>query len=516
MTSLKSEPAYAGPLDAGVVRTSMGLMRGMVAADYRLFQGIPYAAPPVGPLRWQPPRPAAKWSGTLDATKPGPQCMQDTGPNPHVGKPTSENCLTLNVWTPARGRGADKRPVMVWIHGGGFVTGSSDIYHSRSLAAKGHIIVVTINYRLGALGFLAHPSLGLPGYLGNYGLADQQAALRWVRDHIADFGGDPRKVTIAGESAGGMSVCDHLVAPGSAGLFRAAIIQSAPCQAQADLATARGHSVNYAASVGCRNPVTTAKCLRALPASALDRAPWYVFIGDSDALSGPVTGTAGLPDGPVAAFADGRAARVPVLIGVNHDEFTMFAALRYLKLGRGVRSAEYPRLLTDIFGADGAPVVAHYPPDHYGGDASLAYSAAVTDGVFSCAADRLADSLSQGAPVYTYEFDDPHAPAPNPLRQAPFPLGASHALELRYLFNVGGAVPLDPEQRMLSDQMISYWSHFVATGAPKATGQPRWPAKNGDPDHNFWMSLRPDGSRVINNFEELHQCPFWASLKGRS
>ena len=173
----------------------------------------------------------------LDATKPGPQCMQDTGPDPRVGKPTSENCLTLNVWTPPRGQRSDKRPVMVWIHGGGFVNGSGDIYHSRWLAAKGHIVVVTINYRLGALGFLAHPSLGPPGRVGNYGLADQQAALRWVRDNIAAFGGDPRKVTIAGESAGGMSVCDHLVAPGSAGLFRAAIIQSAPCQAQADLAT---------------------------------------------------------------------------------------------------------------------------------------------------------------------------------------------------------------------------------------------------------------------------------------
>src|ERR1700744_777615 len=207
--STKSEPAYAGPLDAGIVRTSVGVMRGMAAADYRLFQGIPYAAPPVGPLRWQPPRPAVKWTGTLDATKPGPQCMQDTGPNPHVGKPTSENCLTLNVWAPPRARGTAKHAVMVWIHGGGFVNGSSDIYYSRWLAAKGHIVVVTINYRLGALGFLGHPSLGAPGDVGNYGLADQQAALRWVRDHIADFGGDPHKVTIAGESAGGMSVCDR-------------------------------------------------------------------------------------------------------------------------------------------------------------------------------------------------------------------------------------------------------------------------------------------------------------------
>jgi para-nitrobenzyl esterase len=326
-------------------------------------------------------------------------------------------------------------------------------------------------------------------------------------------------VTIAGESAGGMSVCDHLAAPGSAGLFRAAIIQSAPCQAQADLATGQRDSVDYVASAGCRNPASTAACLRALPATTLDRPPWYVFIGDSDALSGPVTGTPLLPDGPVAAFAGGRAARVPVLIGVNHDEFTMFAALRYVRLGRGIRAAEYPRLLADIFGADGPPVVAHYPPDRYGGDASLAYSAALTDGVFSCAADRLADSLSQRgatAPVYTYEFDDPRAPAPNPLRHAPFPVGASHSLELRYLFNVGGAPPLDPGQRVLSDQMISYWTHFVTNGAPKVTGQPDWPAKSGEPGHNFWMSLRPGGSGVITNFEEAHQCPFWASLKGRS
>jgi para-nitrobenzyl esterase len=512
----KAEPAYAGPLDAGVVRTALGSVRGQVASDYRVFQAIPYAAPPVGPLRWQLPRPAARWSGMFDATKAGPQCMQDTGLKPGMGKPTSENCLTLNVWTPPGGQHGEKRPVMVWIHGGGFVNGSGDIYHSRWLAARGHVVVVTINYRLGALGFLAHPSLGPPGTVGNYGLADQQAALRWVRDNIAAFGGDPKKVTIAGESAGGMSVCDHLIAPGSAGLFRAAIIQSAPCQAQADVELGQRRSVDYAITAGCRNPVTTARCLRALPATRLERPPWYYFLGDSDALSGPVTGTPALPDNPTAGFAADRAARVPVLMGVNHDEFTLFAALRASRLKRGVSPEEYPRLLSDIFGADGARVLAHYPADRYGGDVSLAYSAAATDGVFACTANRLADSLSRNAPVYAYEFDDMHAPEPDFMRHAPFPVGASHSLELRYLFSMGGAPPLDAAQQILSDQMMSYWSHFVTNVAPKTAGLPDWPARDGNPDHHFWMSLRPGGSQVGTDFGAAHQCPFWSTLKGQS
>jgi para-nitrobenzyl esterase len=494
------------------VRFSAGMVRGMVAADYRLFQDIPYAAPPVGPLRWQPPLSAAPWPGMRDASKPGPQCTQESA-HPGAGRAPSEDCLTLNVWTPAAG--ADKRPVMVWIHGGGFVNGSGDLYNARWLAARGHIVVVTINYRLGALGFLAHPSLGPPGELGNYGLADQQAALRWVRDNIAKFGGDPSKVTIAGESAGAMSVCDHLVAPGSAGLFRAAIIQSGPCQAQATLATAQRTSVDYAASVGCSYPAAAAQCLRALPATTLAQPPWYLHIGDSDALASPVTGTPVLPVDPVAAIVAGRAARVPVLIGTNQDEFTMFTALRYLRLDRAMTTAEYPRALTDIFGGGGRAVLAHYPPAHYGGDVSLAYSAAVTDGVFACVADRMADGLRRGAPVYAYEFKDRDAPAPAPLRHVPFRVGASHSLELRYLFNVGGAAPLNPVQRKLSNQMIDYWSRFVVAGAPNAPGEPSWPAVGGDPAHSPWMSLQPDGSRVITNFVQSHQCSFWATLKGK-
>ena len=223
------------PDDPGVVQTKEGALRGTVAADHRLFAGIPYAAPPVGPLRWQPPAPVPSWDGFRDATRPGPMCIQDVS-NDVDGRRTSEDCLTLNVWTPPPSD--EPRPVMVWIHGGSFVNGSGDIYNARRLASRGDIVVVTINYRLGALGFLAHPALGPAGDVGNYGLADQQAALRWVHDNIAGFGGDPSKVTIAGESAGGMSVCDHLVAPGSEGLFSAAIIQSGPCRAQYDLPTA--------------------------------------------------------------------------------------------------------------------------------------------------------------------------------------------------------------------------------------------------------------------------------------
>jgi para-nitrobenzyl esterase len=505
-TPQTSNPPASDPVDAAVVSTGAGAVRGVSGSDYRLFAGIPYAAAPVGPLRWRPPRPAASWSGTRDASKPGPWCVQGSG---DVRDPvTSEDCLTLNVWTPPAGT-TEKRPVMVWVHGGGFVNGSGDIYNARWLAAQGDIVVVTINYRLGALGFLAHPGLG---EIGNYGLADQQAALRWVRDNIANFGGDPDKVTIAGESAGAMSVCDHLVAPGSAGLFRAAIIQSGPCQAQVDVATAQRISRDYAASVGCAEPADAGRCLRALPAEALAEPLWYARFG-TDRLSGPVTGTPVLPVDPVRVFADGGAARVPVLIGTNRDEFSMFVALRYLRVGTEITPAEYPGVVSDALDVDGPATVARYRPERHGGSVSLAYAAAATDDIFSCTADRMTEGLARSAPaVYAYEFADRDAPAPELYEQVPFPLGASHSLEMRYLFDVGGAPPLDDAQRQLSRQMIAYWSQFVSTGAPKAAGQPGWP-KIGRGAHAPRLSLRTDGSRVTTSFEADHQCRFWASVR---
>jgi para-nitrobenzyl esterase len=508
-------PAGETSLNAAVVHTAGGMVRGVVASDHRLFEGIPYAAPPVGRLRWQSPRPAARWPGVRDAGKPGPWCVQPAVDSLASADSTSEDCLTLNVWTPT-GKVLERRPVLVWIHGGSFVKGSGDIYDARRLTTRGDIVVVTINYRLGALGFLADPALAPPSDVaGNYGLADQQAALRWVRDNIVNFGGDPAKVTIAGESAGGMAVCDHLVAPDSAGLFRAAIIQSGPCQAQVGPGTAQRISRDYAASVGCADQATAATCLRALPADDLTEPLWYASFG-TDRLSGPTIRTPALPVDPVKAFADGAAARVPVLIGTNRDEFTMFVALRYLREGGEISAAEYRAVLTETFGdRNSAAVLAHYPAEKFGGNASLAYAAAATDDIFACLADRMADGLARSAPaVYAYEFDDPHAPAPEIYQQVPFPIGASHSLDIHYLFDGGGLAPLDPAQRRLSDQMIDYWSHFVTTGAPKVAGEPEWPTVGTNPADDPWMSLRTDGSRVVTDFAAEHQCRFWATIRG--
>jgi para-nitrobenzyl esterase len=494
------------PVDPAVVHTASGSVRGTVAADHRYFAGIPYAAPPVGPLRWRPPAPTAAWNGFRDASRPGARCVQDSS-NDFDRRHTSEDCLTLNVWTPPPSQ--ERRPVLVWIHGGAFLNGSGDLYDARRLATRG-IVVVTINYRLGALGFLAHPALGAGDDVGNYGLADQQAALRWVHDNIAQFGGDPDKVTIAGESAGGMSVCDHLVAPDSAGLFRAAIMQSAPCQLQADLPAAQRVSLDYAAQAGCPDAATAAACLRALPPTKLQTPLVYRPLG-TEVLSGPVTKTKTLPDDPVTAIADGRAAHVPVMVGSTGEEFNLFAALQLMH-GRAIDHADYPKLLGEAFGANGAAVADQYRPDQFGGSVPLAYAAAMTDGDFACPSDRVADGLSADDPVYAYEFNDRDAPAPESFRDAPIPVAASHSLELRYLFDVGGAPGFSAAQQRLSDQMIGFWAQFVKTGTPSAAGQPDWPRLTVDAGPR--MSLQPDGNRVITDFEQKHKCKFWAGLKG--
>lgn len=499
-----AEPATTPGLDQGVAHTQSGSVRGVVGAGYVVFQGIPYAVA----ARWHPAEPVARWSGVRAAESPGQRCVQDRARDPGFGRSTGEDCLSLNVWSPA---GAAGRPVLVWIHGGGFANGSGDIYDARWLTTRGDIVVVTVNYRLGAPGFLAHPELGGSGDVGNYGLTDQQTALRWVRDNIAGFGGDPARVTIAGESAGAMSVCDHLVAPGSAGLFRAAIMASGPCSAQARLTTAEQVSREYAARLGCAEDATAAACLRGLPAAKLEEPPWFYHLG-ANGLTGPVIGTRVLPVDPVATIQAGAGARVPMMIGTTRDEFTLFLALQYLRTGELPGPADYPRLLARTFGPHADAVAARYPIESHQGSVILAYSAAVTDGYFSCVAQRLGEGHARVAPVFSYEFNDPTAPAPEPLQRVPFAVGASHSLDLRYLFDIGGAPPLNAAQQRLSDQMIGYWTRFVAIGAPEFPGAPDWPGLSGGGGGGPRMSFEQGGARVTTTFGSDHQCGFWAGL----
>ncbi|MGE2832491.1 carboxylesterase/lipase family protein [Mycobacterium sp. SMC-4] len=500
-----AETPEAAPADPAVVQTATGAVRGVDETGHRVFRGIPYAAPPVGPLRFAPPQPAPTWDGVRDAERDGPRCIQAPSGEPEFGRQTDEDCLTLNVWAPTqRDQPGKPAAVMVWFHGGSFVAGGGGMFDAAWLVERGDIAVVTVNYRLGALGFLAHPALGPPGAVGNYGLADQQAALRWVRDNIAAFGGDPARVTIAGESAGAMSVCDHLVAPESEGLFHGAIVMSGPCAAQAALPDAQRISLDYAAAAGCPDVAAAAACLRGLRVDKLREPVWYSRLGGAQ-LSGPATGSAVLPIDPIDGAADGRAARVPVLIGTTRDEFTLFAGLRYLTDGERYGPERYRPLLEEAFGARADAVLARYPVDRYG-DVALAYSAAATDGLFSCVAARLADDLGRRAPVYAYEFDDRTAPAPEPLATLPFPVGASHSLDVRYLFDVGGAPGLTPAQQELSHRMIDHWSEFVRTGEPG----PEWPELHA-PDGAHWMTLHPDGSRVDGDFLREHQCDFWSA-----
>jgi para-nitrobenzyl esterase len=485
-----------------VVRTAGGQVRGVAAQNHRLFAGIPYAAAPVGQLRWAPPAAAPTWSGVRDATRPGPRCPQ----SPVTDAPsTSEDCLYLNVSTPLDTSAA--HPVLLWIHGGGFVGGSGDRYDPTRLVTEGNLVVVTINYRLGALGFLAHPALAHDGQVGNFGLLDQQAAMRWVHDNIAGFGGDPNRVTLAGESAGAMSVCDQLASPAAVGLFQAAIIQSGPCQAQGNATAAERVSVNYAAALGCPDPAAAAACLRALPVARLT-APLSYYPLAGSGLPGPVTGGALLPTDPLTAMANGTAAKVPVLLGSTHDEFRLFLAQGYQATKRTVSPETYPALVSRTFPAAPSDAVQRrYPLSRFGNSAPLAFAAAVTDSAFACITGSIGNVMSRTSPVYAYEFADPNAPMPGGFVGTPFPLGAAHSFELPYLFGMSDR-ELSPAQRQLADQMVGYWARFVATGNPNSSGQPEWPRYRPD---GPVLSLASNDTKVINNFAEEHQCAFWNS-----
>ncbi len=490
---LLSAPAARGNVALTVV-TDRGSVQGALSGDgqVRAFLGIPYAAPPVGPLRWKPPQPAPAWSGVRSATRFGPRCMQtqlfpdmvfrDSGP--------SEDCLTLNVWTPVA-KSAGPLPVMVWIHGGGFVTGGSSEprQDGEHLARKG-VVVVSMNYRLGIFGFFALPSLAAESpkhAAGNYGLMDQAAALDWVRRNIAAFGGDPAKVTIFGESAGSISVSAQMASPVSRGLFVGAIGESGGALTGPGLtflslpvSEQRGQQFAESAfknsSLAFLRSVSAADLLKAA-AAAPHRLKTFWPNVDGDFL----------PESVPAIYAKGNQARVPLLAGWNKDEGSgdvlgqpekpTPASLRAMATSRfGAKASDFLKAYSASNDAEALRV-----SEDFSGDAFIAYSTW----------EWLEAQVETGdAPVYRYRFDlgspgDPFHPAA---------IGAFHSDDIEYVFGTLDSrrgAKWRPEDYKLSELMQAYWTNFAKAGDPNNSGLPRWPVYN---EAAKWqvMHLSPD------------------------
>jgi para-nitrobenzyl esterase len=500
--------------------TESGLVIGSTTNGVAEFLGIPYAAPPVGALRWTPPRPYGFFHGlVLHATQFGSECTQ---PGP-IG---SEDCLFLNVYTPKSAFGrSGSRPVMVWIHGGALVTGGSDLFDPTALVQKG-VIVVTINYRLGYLGFFAQSAIDAEGHRnGNYGLMDQQFALKWIQKNIAGFGGDPDKVTIFGESAGGLSVYVHLASPTASHLFRAGISESGSYFEFQDyldfivtlaIAETTGTALvpsgsSIASSVGCSSQ--TAACLRGVAAQALAALePFGVY---------PFVDGTLLTQTPGDAFASGQFNRVPVISGTNHDEWRYFVALDY-DFGVGpLTDPEYPAA---VAATQGLPVsnpfvqflvdteypLGNYPPPPGVMSAPLALGALGTDDFFACPARNANLSLSEFVPTYAYEFNDETAPSFFP--PVSFPFGDAHFVEVQYLFGLEafGITPtFTPDQQKLSDTMIGYWTQFAKTGNPNSPSAPKWSRYSAGGSLESLVAPTP-ATESDASFDRDHRCSsFW-------
>ena len=494
--------AAAGHARPVIAETDRGLVRGTVAGAMTEFLGVPYAAAPVGDLRWRPPQPHERWRGVRDATRFGAHCPQ--GASPFGVASTSEDCLLLNIFAPAR-RGEDAEhgaPVMLWIHGGALVVGESDDYDPAMLVAR-DVVVVTINYRLGALGFLAHPALAAEsaqGSSGNFGLLDQQAALRWVRRNIREFGGDPERVTIFGESAGGLGVHAQLVSPLAHGLFAGAIDESgAYMPNQPSLATAEAAGSAFATSAGCAGQ--TATCLRGLPVAT-------ILARQTGATTSPNVDGVVLPSTIRAALQSGTFNRVPVIEGSNRDEWRLFVAQAEVVTHTPLSAAAYVPAIAATLRVPvsvASAIAAAYPLSAFSSP-SVALAAVGTDAIFACNARTFAGLLSQRVRTFQYEFDDPNAPM-RFLPPVSFPTGAYHASEIQYLFDLPGApVPspgLSADQRRLSRTMVGYWTRFAAVGSPNSEGTPSWPRY--DAAQRF-QSLVPGTSTTATGFGAEHNC----------
>ena len=491
-----AQPA-AAQTTTTTVETEQGELRGEVSGEVVAFKGIPFAAPPVGDLRWEPPAAPAAWEGERDATQFGPACPQAAigearegrQGNPPVGA-TSEDCLTLNIWAPAEHDGP--LPVMVWIHGGAHRIGAGSLpYYDGSAFARDGVILVTINYRLGLLGYFAHPGLtaaaGADAPLGNYGTMDQIAALQWVQKNIAGFGGDPDNVTVFGESAGGVATLMLLTIPEAEGLYDKAIVESGGgWNAMPDLAEGESISRNAQRQAGVDPDASIAE-LRALPPE--DFEGFKAEVGFGPMVDGRLVVNS-IPK----AFADGRAADVPLIIGFNSDEGSLMEAF-------GVPSEQ---LLQPIPVPLQKLLMAGY--GERAPDENALARRLFADGGFSAPARWVADNASDGAPSWLYRFDYV------PTSRSEDRNGARHGGEIPFVFNSFAGIPwlgaMTDSDRQVADTIHGCWVSFAKTGTPTCPGAPAWPAYDAGTDTlmNFTDSAEPVrgfDARIYNLMERF-------------
>ncbi len=459
----------------GQVRVATGLVQGSArtADGVLVFKGIPYAAPPVGNLRWRSPQPAEARDGVIDATRFGHRCLSALENDREPGPPRSEDCLTLNVWTGARAA-AEKRPVMVWVHGGGFQFGSSanPAIDGTALARKG-VVVVTFNYRLGVLGYLAHRELDREGPSGDYGLQDQLAALRWVQANIARFGGDPANVTLFGESAGAHAIGILMASPLSKGLFQKAIGESGAFWDGADgpmesFEEAHARGVRFAEKVGARSIAD----MRAMPAERLNAAaPWNFTMDPMVTVFSPNVDRYVVPEVPAARYVRGEQMHIPLLAGWNDVEQFPFRAFALPHRTAG----EFREAAGRMFGQERLPEFLKLYPASTDAEASASADALTGDLVIAEQTWWWLDAQRRTAhvPVYGYKFTytSPYTPIASHITEIPFVFGT-----LTPQLIIGSRTPPGEADRALSDTMSSYWVNFARHGDPNGPGLPRWPA----------------------------------------
>ncbi|MCT9077328.1 carboxylesterase/lipase family protein [Streptomyces fulvoviolaceus] len=527
VTPVVAQSAQSGDAPARsastVVQTTDGKVRGAHTTDYDEWLGIPYAADPAGANRWKPPQPVTKWSGVRDATAFSNRCAQNSGWDPgYENTVTSEDCLALNVYVPDGARA--KTPVLVWIHGGGFTGGAGQDTNPRRFVEQTGAVVVTVNYRLGVLGTLNLPQLQAESKdgPGNYGLLDQQAALRWVHSNIARFGGDPKNVTIAGQSAGAGSVCDHLASPTAKGLFARAGILSGGCNLQS-AASGQAQSEAFVKAVGCDTSSQVVACLRAKPAADLLAAQKKAGVSLS-------LGGSAFPVNPATAVQTGAINRVPVMLGQTNSERGLFTFQNYDYLGTPMTAAGYETAVRSAYGANADKVLAAYPLSAY--DTPGEAFTAAQNGSTSYTRQQLMGALSKWVPTYAYEFaesDTPHFTSIFLIQQKSesardFPFGgAIHVDDLGYLWDyLGQTLPYDDDQLELSHQMITYWGRFAVNGNPNGARTPAWPkysVRTGKLMSLVACDTSPASgrapaacSKATDTFDEEHNLDFWASL----